>query len=334
MRESGVLKIAVGISGGVDSYNALKYAIENFENVYAVFLNFLNDKEQIKKVTEISENLNVPLKIYNCEELFKSKIIDYFIKEYFKGRTPNPCVKCNEFFKFEFVLNEFDKVITGHYAQIVNKNNNHFIAKGIDKRKDQSYFLGRIKKSLLNRIIFPLGDKLKSSVVEKSPDNFREKKESQEICFIKDNNYKKFITKGIGVESCKGYIKDKRGEILGKHNGFFNFTVGQRKGLNIAMGEPYYVLSLKPESNTVVAGPKSETLNKGFTITDILWYDDCENYNEISVKVRYRSSAKPCKITGAEVVFSEPEASVTPGQLAVFYNKNIIIGSGWIENVN
>jgi tRNA-specific 2-thiouridylase len=328
------LNTAVAISGGIDSFNALKWATENFEGVCAVYLDFLGDKEQIKKVQFVAEHLKIPLQIFNCRKDFQFKIKDYFIKEYLSGKTPNPCVKCNEYFKFEFILKRFDKVVTGHYAKITQKNNLNFITKGVDSKKEQSYFLARVKPEFLDRIIFPLGDKLKKDIKSNSPNFFEKNKESQEICFIKDNNYKNFIQKETSLQIRNGYIKNSSGKILGTHKGFHNFTVGQRKGLNIAMGEPYYVISIDAESNTVFAGPKEETTNKCFTIGDTLWYDNCENYNELKVKVRYRSGEKSCSVKGSEVKLTEKENSVTPGQLAVFYYKNMIIGSGWIENVN
>lgn len=323
------MKIAVCISGGIDSYYALKWAKEKFTNIEAVFLNFLNDKNQIKTVQQISEKEKIPLKIFQVSDLFKKKIIDYFLNEYKNGRTPNPCIFCNAFFKFEFVLNNgYDKVITGHYAKIEKG----FIVKGEDLKKEQSYFLSRVKKELLKNIILPLGDKTKEDI-KKSMKNFS-KKESQEVCFIPDNNYKKFLIENGIVIPKTGKILNSKGRTIGFHKGYYNFTIGQRKGLNIAMGEPYYVLKIEPEKNIVYAGPKSETINKKFSISHQLWYDNPEKYNNLKVKVRYRSKEKACKLNRDlnEVSMIEEESSITPGQIAVFYSKNIVIGSGIIES--
>ncbi len=330
------LNIAVAISGGVDSYNALKWTLENYSNVVAVFLDFLGDGKQIKKVVNIADQFKIPIKIFNCKNDFKKKIENYFISEYLNGRTPNPCVKCNEHFKFNYLLNMFDYVVTGHYAKIVKTENGYFIGKGSDIRKDQSYFLARIPQNLLERIIFPLGDKIKSEIVSSSPDYLKKRKESQEICFIKENDYKTYLKdKGL-ISQKQGYIKGSAGNILGKHNGFFNFTVGQRKGLNIAMGKPYYVTSIDPFTNTVFVGAREETLNKSFTISEFLCYGKIESLNRIKVKVRYRSKEKFCKFNfkDCSVELLENEYSVTPGQLAVFYHDNLVIGSGWIEKIN
>ncbi len=327
------MKIAVCISGGIDSYYALKWSKENFNDVTAVFLNFLNDTSQIETVKKISIQEKIPLKIIDVQESFKKKVIDYFLDEYKKGRTPNPCILCNAHFKFEFVLSlGFEKVVTGHYAKVISINDKFFISKGIDIKKDQSYFLARVKKDILPQIILPLGDKTKEEI--KKSLNFYSKKESQEVCFIPDNNYKKFLENYGKVQPKVGKILNSKGKIIGFHKGYYNFTIGQRKGLNIAMGKPYYVLKIDPEKNLVFAGPKEETINKKFTISNQIWYDSPSNFEEIKVKVRYRSKEKLCRLSKNlnEVYLIEDESSITPGQVAVFYYKNIVIGSGIIEN--
>ena len=329
------MKIAVCISGGVDSYYALTWAKENFENIVAVFLNFLDDKKQLDTVKKIAENENVPLKIFDVKNLFKQKIIDYFLKEYQKGRTPNPCIFCNAIFKFEYVLlHGFDKVITGHYAKIIKLNEKFFIAKGTDLKKEQSYFLSRIPKKYLPDIILPLGDKTKEDVKKILSIKGFTKNESQEVCFIPENNYKKFLESQGMVNSKTGKILNSKGKIIGYHRGYYYFTIGQRKGLNVAMGEPYYVIKIEPEKNIIYAGPKKETINKKFTISNQIWYEDVSKFEEIKVKVRYRTKEKLCKISKDlyEVILLEEERSITPGQIATFYHKNIVIGSGIIES--
>ena len=329
-------KIAVAISGGIDSFYALKFSLENFENITAVFLNFLNNKNQLTKVHSICNYLKVPLKIFDCKQEFEKQVIEHFANEYLKGRTPNPCVICNEKFKFQLILTHFEKIITGHYANIEYCNGKYFVSKGIDKTKEQSYFLARIKEEFLERIIFPLGNKKKENIknnVINEYNRFGKVKESQEICFIPKNNYKNFLKNFKGIKDFPGFIMDKHGKKLGKHTGFYNFTIGQRKGLNIAMGVPYYVISIDAKNNIVYAGPKKDTYNKEFEIEDVLWYDDARLYDEIKVKVRYRTSEKSCKVIEKKVLFLEQEQAVTPGQLAVFYYKNIVLGSGWINAV-
>ncbi len=327
------MKIAVCISGGVDSYYALIWAKNNFENITAVFLNFLDNTDQLKTVQNISIKEQVPLKIFDVKNEFKIKIIDYFIKEYKNGRTPNPCIFCNAFFKFEFVIQKgFDLVITGHYANVELIEGNYFITKGKDIKKDQSYFLGRIKKELLKNICLPLGKKDKKEII--SVISEYNKKESQEICFIPDNNYKKFLESYGDITPKIGKILNSKGKVIGFHKGYYNFTIGQRKGLNIAMGKPYYVLKIDPNKNIVIAGPKEETINKKFTISNQMWYEDPLKFEKIKVKVRYRSKEKLCRIDKnlQEVYLLEEESSITPGQVAVFYNENKVIGSGIIES--
>ncbi len=328
------MKIAVCISGGMDSFYALKFCIEKYESVEAVYLNFLNNKNQIEEVKKITSLLKVPLKIFNCQKEFKERIINYFIKEYLSGRTPNPCIFCNAFFKFEYVFSKgYEKVATGHYAKIEKINDKFFIAKGKDIKKDQSYFLARVKKEFLPNILLPLGDYLKGELKTKDAYPFK-KSESQEVCFIPNGDYKKFLENTGLIKPKKGKILNSKGNLIGFHKGFYNFTIGQRKGLNISMGKPYYVLKIDPEKNIVYAGPAEETFNKEFTISSTLWYDNPQNYDDIFVKVRYRSSEKLCKIDERlkKVVLIERERSVTPGQIAVFYSKNIVIGSGIIES--
>ena len=331
------MKLGVGISGGIDSFYALKWSLEHYEDVTAVFLNFLDKKEQLCKIDKITKHFKIPLKIIDCCNEFKEKIITYFVDDYLKGNTPNPCVLCNKYFKFSVILNHFDKVVTGHYAKIEKIGDRYFILKGEDKKKEQSYFIATINPELLENIILPLGNLTKKNVMEtvlNEYSKFGENKESQEICFIENDDYKKFLLKYGNLPEKEGYIKSTDNKILGKHRGFYNFTIGQRKGLNIAMGKPYYVVKIEPVNNTVYAAPLEETFNKTFEIKNVIWYDDFEKYELLKVKVRYRTEEKLCKITGNKVFLLEREQSVTPGQLAVFYHKNLIIGSGWIENVD
>jgi len=330
-------KIAVAISGGVDSFYALKTAVAHFQNIEAVYLNFLNIKENLQRAENVALHFNVPFKIFDCTVEFKKRVINYFCDQYLLGKTPNPCIMCNKFFKFEYLLQMYDKVISGHYANIYKKDQKIFIKKGLDLVKDQSYFLARLDSNYLDRIYFPLGDKLKKDIKEEFLNEYKSfgsEEESQEICFIPDNNYKRFLDEHSKVGVKKGPIKTTNGKTISQHSGFFNFTIGQRKGLNIAMGKPYYVVKIDPISNTVFVGPIEETFNNNFEIEDSLWYDDYKNYDEIKVKVRYRTTDKLCRVDGDKVSLIEQEQSITPGQLAVFYHKNLVIGSGWIKNVN
>ena len=303
----------------------------------------LRDIEDARRVCDI---LDVRHYTLDLEKFFREKVIDYFVREYMAGRTPNPCIVCNEKVKFGRLLEkalslECDFIATGHYAVIERKGRIR-LKESEDKTKDQSYVLSLLTADQLKSALFPLGDSKKTEVRKKARAlglSVHEKPDSQEICFVPGDDYSKFIRGYCGIEETLGDIVDISGRVLGRHKGFWNFTIGQRRGLGISYKEPLYVINIIPDKNLIVVAPGSETKRKKFTVKDINWI--CKkNVGEFDaeVKVRYahKKSAARVKVTrdfNAEVEFKEPQAAITPGQAAVFYKGEYVSGGGWIEKV-
>jgi len=346
-------KILLGMSGGIDSsVSAILLKNKNYEVVGATMElcgegSLVNQIDDAKKVCD---KLNIPHHVFECKKEFKEYVIDNFIKCYECGKTPNPCVECNKYLKFgEFYKKAkelgCEYIATGHYAKVEYspKYNQYVLKKSKEEKKDQSYFLYRIPKEILSKIILPLEDfRSKEEIRNIARENnliVAEKKESQEICFIPDNNYVDFIKNNSNSKFKTGNIVNSKGEIIGKHNGIINYTVGQRKGLGISHKEPLYVLKINREKNEVVVGTEEELYTNQVIIEDINYLvTDLENKQiEVEAKVRYR--AKPAKALlyplenrKAQFVFHEPQRAITPGQSLVFYIDDVVIGGGVIVN--
>lgn len=343
--------ILVGISGGVDSAAAaliLKEKGYHVEGLY-IYNGFTNKSE--KEASDIAEKLGFPLHSIDLSESFKKDIADYFISEYIAARTPNPCIICNKKIKFRYLLGEAEKrgidyIATGHYARIeyTGRENGFRLKKGIDRQKDQSYFLFQLGQEELSRTIFPIGDKTKKEV-RKFADDFgfgrSTYKESQEICFIADDNYKKFIEDSLESDIFKpGDIVDTKGNIVGEHKGIHSVTIGQRKGLNIASERPWYVIKINRKTNEVIVGREEEQFFESLTAEDISWvspeYSALSSLNAVT-HIRYRHMGVDSEITiepegrTAYVKFKKLQKAVAPGQAAVFYQEDYLIGGGWIK---
>ncbi len=338
-------KVVVGLSGGIDSAMSAYLLKEKGYEVIGITMIHI-DNFDIDRVKKVAETLNIQLIFYNIKEVFEKEIIKPFIEEYLKGRTPNPCIMCNPRIKFGILkkkaLEYGDIFATGHYVDIVDVKGRLFIKKGKDKRKDQSYFLYRLTQKDLKETVFPLGKYIKEEVRKMQDEVLKlsPKKESQDICFIKDSYeelvraYKKNIKEGEFIT--------EDGKVLGIHKGIPFYTIGQRKGLGISSGQRLYVKEILPEKNKIVLSKREELIQKEFIVGDLASpsYDDTLPENNIyKVKVRYNTREKEAKIEYISsnkikvTLLKEGEYAITPGQSAVFYEDDYLIGGGIIENI-
>lgn len=293
----------------------------------------------------VAERLNIPFYALNLEAEFRG-IIDYFVEEYSIGRTPNPCVMCNNRIKFGKLFDYADSVgaeflATGHYAQLAHGNDGPALTRGVDSGKDQSYVLFGIKQQYLSRMLLPVGAYDKPVIREIATQlglNVAEKKDSQEICFVTSGKHDQFVRSRRGDDSVStaGDIVTTEGEIVGQHPGIEGYTIGQRRGLGVAMGEPYFVVQIKPQARQVVIGPLSKLGRKDLTASDTNWLVEppSEPFKCLA-QIRYNSSAHPAiaEVNGEQlsVTFEEPQNGVAPGQAVVCYDDDRVLGGGWID---
>lgn len=345
-------KVLLGMSGGVDSsVSAILLQQQGYEVIGCTMELWEKNGENksIEDAKKVCEKSNITHYVLNYKKEFKCNVIDNFINEYKNARTPNPCVECNKNIKFGILLQkakelECEYVATGHYARIEysEEYNRYVLKKCKEEKKDQTYFLYSIPKEELKHILFPLQNYSSKQdtrrIARENGLQVSEKKDSQEICFIPDNDYKKFLKENISEKVQKGNITLKTGEILGKHQGLINYTIGQRKGLGISYKEPLYVIDLNKEKNEVIVGTEKDLYSKKLYATNINWlaFDSLNSQIECYAKVRYRAKeakAIICKENGEiKVEFEEPQRAITPGQSVVFYDKNgIVLGGGIIR---
>lgn len=340
-------KVCIALSGGVDSSTAASLLLDKGYECFAIFMITCDSGLHAQdKAQKTADELGIKLHIIDLRQDFE-RILEYFCNEYQQARTPNPCVQCNRLFKFgklwDFAKNsQADYIATGHYAKVLtNKQGVGLYA--ADNPKDQSYALAMIKKDVLNHIILPLGDYTKEqtrALAAKLNLSTAQSKESQEICFIPNDDYAAILEKRCPQLVRKGKITDSAGNILGEHNGLHNFTIGQRRGLRVAMGEPYYVVKLDAQTNTVTLGPKKELMHIKLSASGVNWLiEEPREPFESNVKIRYNNKGQSAIVyphgKTVEVIFDEPVSAITPGQLAVFYIKenlqNQVAGGGWID---
>ena len=284
---------------------------------------------------------------YDCKNEFKKYVIDDFIDCYSNCKTPNPCIECNKYMKFGIMWEKAKKmgcnyIATGHYAktEYSEKYGRWILKKSQNEKKDQSYVLWNLPKELVEHVLFPLADfEDKEEIREIARENnlkVANKPDSEDICFVPDGNYKKFLETNSELKPKSGNIVNSQGEILGKHTGLYNYTIGQRKGLGISHSTPLFVLGFNREKNEVIVGEECELYKKKITVTDInlLLVDSIENEMEVEVKTRYSAKSAKAKIiqkgNNIEVTFENPQRAITPGQSAVFYVGDIVLGGGKI----
>ena len=344
-------KMVVGMSGGLDSSVSAYLLKKQGFDVIGVSLKLYPEVskccrlEDIEDAKKVAEAIGIPHFTFDYTEEFQKRVVDYFAREYISGRTPNPCALCNREIKFGLLLKKAremgaDYLSTGHYASIVYKNNEPYLAPARDRKKSQEYFLSLIEPQNLKNVIFPLSNFKKQEVKQIAISAglpLREKKESQDVCFVGEAGYLDFLRKNYTIKEEKGKIVDTRGNILGYHEGFIKYTVGQRRGIGISSTEPYYVVKIIASENTLVVGRREEVFFKTITVKPMIWRG--KKQGKYRVKIRYSHEAAPSKIrlnaegNEIEVEFIESQFAPTPGQLAVFYNEEeLIVGAGIINS--
>lgn len=359
-------KVLMAMSGGIDStVAALMLHKEGYEVIgitmktwdYATSVGVSSKKEtgccnldSFNDARAAAVEHGFPHFILDIREEFGDFVIDNFVEEYLAGRTPNPCVMCNTHIKWRALLKRADAlgcdfIATGHYAQIhQHTNGRYFIRKGIDETKDQSYVLWGLQQDLLSRTLLPLGTYHKTEIRQMAHDfgypELAKKSESYEICFVPDNDYRGFLKRNVDGLEAKvdgGNFKDKNGKVLGKHKGYPFYTIGQRKGLDIALGKPAFVTAIDPETNTVVLGDEEDLAGTQMKVSKINWikYDTIDPNQEIITKIRYKDKGAISKILAnginATVLFNSDVKGIAPGQSAVFYEGDDVIGGGIIQ---
>ena len=356
-------KVIIGMSGGVDSSTTAALLKKEGHFVIGVFLIFWSEKgnktisktnkccpaESLMQARKVSQILDIPFYTVNCTTEFKKAVVDYFISEYKAGRTPNPCVVCNEEIKFKIMLEKAKKlgcnyVATGHYARIkskvVNKKRVCNLLKAKDKDKDQSYFLYRLKQRELKHILFPIGDYTKEevrSLAKKFSLPIFDKEESQGICFVREKRHNEFLKRYLKEK--EGNVIAQKGEILGKHSGLWKYTIGQREGIGISFGKPLYVISknLKKNELIVTSDPlDSKLYPKKLIAKKVNWVSGIPKKFPLKTmaKIRYKHPAEKAEILKEKekyiVRFEKPQRAVTSGQSVVFYKKDRVLGGGII----
>jgi tRNA-specific 2-thiouridylase len=356
-------KIAILLSGGVDSLVAAQQLKEQGHDV--VGIHFTTGYESVSRhdvligeedsqekprtaaniVSLLQDQLAIPIEILDCSIHFKKHVVGYFARTYQQGRTPNPCLVCNPLIKFGTCFSFAKKlgascIATGHYARLVKDGHgNCHLLKGKDHRKDQSYFLAMLKQKDLAVALFPLGDLTKSETFAMAGSKGLKpvvKAESQDICFIKGGTYGEFLMQQPGFKARKGPIEDSHGNIIGEHQGLHRYTIGQRKGIDCPASEPYYVLKIDVAANKLVVGFKQDSFSRECSVVHINWIQKPPKESvRVQTRVRYRHKAAVSKLTPsgeklAMIEFETPQAALTPGQAAVFYSGEEILGGGWI----
>jgi len=341
-------KVFVALSGGVDSATAAAFLLQAGFDCTAVYMRLYEQSvEKSYDAQNVAKHLGIPFEVLDLSEDFKS-VIGYFCDEYRKARTPNPCVFCNRHIKFgklfEYAKSKgADFIATGHYAQIIKENDNSYLYAAENLAKDQSYALSMIDRNVLAKIILPLG-KLEKSQTRKIAQELglevSNKPDSQEICFIPDNDYVGKLQQLCPQIARQGNIVNSSGKFLGVHDGIHSFTIGQRRGARVAMGVPYYVVGLDAEKNSVILGTNAELEHNALIAEQVNWLiDKPKEAFESMVKIRYNQKHMPGRVCPendcVKIIFDSPIRAITPGQAAVFYLKTDaglkVAGAGWIK---
>lgn len=352
--------VLIALSGGVDSGVSACLVKEQCQHCVGAIMQMVpeNDPlfsslcsahfaEDVRCASDVAEKLNIPFYQIPFGDTFKREVVARFVEDYTNALTPNPCVYCNRHLKFGALFEAAEKlgcdtIATGHYARVEKAGDRFLLKKSVDEKKDQTYMLWSLSQAQLSHVLFPLGAMTKDEVREiAQTQGFlnAKRRESQDICFIVDGDYASFIEKYLGHPWPQGAFLDKAGNCLGTHKGLIRYTVGQRKGLGLALPAPLYVCEKNPQDNTVILGQNEDLFSTTFTVKDENWiaFSTPPKSFRASVKVRYRQSEQPATVTvtktGVSVTFVQPQRAIAPGQSAVFYDGDTVIGGGIIACV-
>lgn len=355
-------KVVVGMSGGVDSSVAAYLLMEQGYEVIGITMQVTpEDKEfeereggccslsDVNDARKVADKLGIYFYVMNFREVFEKKVIQNFVDEYLAGRTPNPCIACNKYIKFEDLYKRAktigaDYISTGHYANVIKDEDTgrYLLLRSRDQKKDQTYVLYNMTQEQLAHTLFPLGNLTKEEtrkIAEEQDLVVARKPDSVEICFIPDNNHGGFIEKRHPEKAKQGYFVDIKGNKLGVHKGIFNYTIGQRKGLGIALGKPAFVIDIDPEKNEVVIGEESEIFKDCLYAEDLNFipFEKLEGDMRVTAKIRYSAKECPAIISpykdGVKVKFDAPQRAITKGQSVVFYDGDVVVGGGIIKDI-
>lgn len=354
------MKILVGLSGGVDSATTAMLLKNQGHEVIGVTMAIWGDKkvqnhhkgthgaclgpdekEDLEAAKKLADSIGIPHYVIDCSKEYDEIVLKYFKDEYLSGRTPNPCIRCNSLIKFGVLPLvakergiEFDKFATGHYARIEEKDGKYILKRGVAPHKDQSYFLYKLKQEQLSKILLPLGNYTKEEIRNIAKEfglEVAEKPDSQDF-------YEGDYNELLGVQAKEGNIVDVNGKVLGRHNGIWNYTIGQRKGIGVSASEPMYVLQLKKDTNEVVIGPADKTFKKSLKAINLNWISIDTPQKEFHATAKIRSTQQPTGVTvipegeNVKVVFDDMQKSIAIGQSVVFYDGDIVLGGGIIDS--
>jgi len=355
-------KVMLGMSGGVDSSVAAAILLQQGYEVIGVTLQIWQDMDEETKKSEggccslsavddarrVANKLGIPYYVLNFKDIFNKTVIEYFKEEYFKGRTPNPCIACNRHVKWQAMLDKavsmgIDYIATGHYAKVMYDavSNRHILKKSVTDKKDQTYALYNLTQEQLSRTLLPVGDYPKDKIREMAKEmglSVASKPDSQEICFINDNDYGRFLSENSDKKIVPGKFVDTSGNVLGDHKGIVHYTVGQRKGLGMTFGKPMFVVALDVKNNRVVLGDDSDVFSNSLVASDLnfISIEKPVDGMRVGAKIRYSAKESPATIhvldnDKIKVTFDVPQRAITPGQAVVFYDGDAVVGGGTID---